>query len=133
VYVSIQGVLGTPAGLYHYHPGDGVLESIRTGKHGAVVRSFALDQAFVENAAAVFFFTGCFRRMGWKYGDRAYRYMCMDIGFLGQNLYLVGEALGLGVCAVAGFIDEEVERFLGVDGRDEIALLMATIGVIGGK
>jgi SagB-type dehydrogenase family enzyme len=133
VYLSVQAVMGAPTGLYHYHPLDSVLESIRPGSHGATLRSLALDQAFVENAAVVFLITGCFERMRWKYGDRAYRYMCMDIGFLGQNLYLAGEALGLGVCAVAGFTDEELELFLGVDGRDEIALLLAAVGVRAGQ
>jgi SagB-type dehydrogenase family enzyme len=55
--------------------------------------------------------------------------MCVDIGFLGQNLYLVAETMGMGVCAIAGFLDEEIEQFLGVDGQDEIALLLATVGI----
>jgi SagB-type dehydrogenase family enzyme len=80
---------------------------------------------------AVFMITGCFDRLRWKYGERAYRYMCMDIGYLGQSLYLVGEALGLGVCAIAGFMDDAIEQFLGVDGRDEIPLLLTTVGIVG--
>jgi SagB-type dehydrogenase family enzyme len=77
-----------------------------------------LEQPFVERAAAIILITGCFDRLRWKYGERAYRYMCMDIGYLGQNIYLVGEALNLGACAIAGFMDDAVEQFLGVDGRE---------------
>jgi hypothetical protein len=37
--------------------------------------------------------------------------------------------MGLGVCAIAGFMDDAIEQFLEVDGRNEIALLLTTIGV----
>ena len=73
--------------------------------------------------------TGYYDRLRWKYGERAYRYMCMDTGFLAENLYLAAEAMGLGACAIAGFIDDAVEKLLGVDGKSEVVLLLATVGV----
>jgi SagB-type dehydrogenase family enzyme len=130
VYMSIQAVEGVPSGLYHYRPVDHVIETIRLGHHGSTIRDLALGQDSVETSAVVFLITGCFQRLRWKYGERAYRYMCMDVGFLGENLYLAGEALGLGVCAIAGFIDDATEQFLEVDGKDEIALLLTTVGVL---
>lgn len=95
-----------------------------------MLRTACLGQPFLETAAVTVIVTGCFDRLRWKYGERAYRYMCMDIGYLGQSLYLVGEALGLGVCAIAGFMDDALEHILGVDGRDEIPLLLTTVGVL---
>jgi SagB-type dehydrogenase family enzyme len=129
VYISIQAVEGVPSGLYHYQPLRHALELMRTGNHGPTIGAIALGQPYVETAAGVFLISGYFERMRWKYGERAYRYMCMDVGFLAENLYLVGEALGLGVCAIAGFIDDAVEQLLGIDGQDELALLLATVGV----
>jgi SagB-type dehydrogenase family enzyme len=73
--------------------------------------------------------TGCFERLRWKYGDRAYKYMCIDIGYVGQNLYLMAEALGLGACAIAGFLDDGMERFLALDNPSEFPLLLTTVGV----
>ena len=38
--------------------------------------------------------------------------------------------MGLGVCAIAGFMDDAVEEFLGVDGLSETALLLTTVGFV---
>ena len=132
VYLSIQAVEGVPSGLYHYHTADHALERLRTGNFGTYLRGVSLGQQQLETAPVVVLVTGCFDRLRWKYGERGYRYMCMDVGYLGQNLYLVGEAMGLGVCAIAGFMDDAIEQFLAVDGRNEIALLLTTVGVPAG-
>jgi SagB-type dehydrogenase family enzyme len=55
--------------------------------------------------------------------------MCIDTGYLGQNIYLVAEALGLGACAIAGFVDDALEQLLGVDGKNEMILLLTAVGV----
>jgi len=127
VYLSIQDVEGIAPGIYHYQAQQHALEMMRDGGHGRVMSKIALDLEFVEKSAAVLIITGSFERLRWKYGDRAYRYMCVDVGCLTQNLYLVGEALGLAVCAIAGFVDEAVEHLLGVDGEDELALVLLAI------
>jgi SagB-type dehydrogenase family enzyme len=131
LYVSVQAVEDVAPGLYHYHPIDHALELLRRGQQGDLLRIACLGQSHLETAAVVVLVSGCFARLRWKYGERAYRYMCIDVGYLGQSLYLVGEALGLGVCAVAGFMDDAIERFLDVDGRDEIPLLLTTFGYLG--
>ena len=131
VYLSVQAVDDVPAGLYHYHPIDNVLESLTPGNHGAALRRAALDQPYVEAAAVVFVITGYYQRLRWKYGDRGYRYMCMDAGFLGENLYLASEALGLGACAIAGFLDDPLNGLLNLDGQNEMVLLLIAVGVPG--
>jgi SagB-type dehydrogenase family enzyme len=63
-----------------------------------------------------------------KYGERAYRYIYMDAGHVAQNLYLAATALDLASCAVGAFFDDEVNKVLDLDGRDETAIYMATVG-----
>ena len=128
IYLSVQEVSDLATGIYHYEVQQHVLELMHEGNHGHAMSKIALDQGFVEKSAVVLIITGSFERLRWKYGERAYRYMCVDVGCLTQNLYLVGEALGLGVCAMAGFVDDAVEHLLGADGEDELALLLVTIG-----
>ncbi len=130
VYVSVQLVQGIAPGLYHFEPRDGTLGLLKSGHYGDLLKVACLGQSYVEAASIVVIITGCFDRLRWKYGQRAYRYMCMDIGYVGQSLYLVGEALGLGVCAIAGFMDDAVERFLDLESRDEIPLLLTAIGLL---
>jgi SagB-type dehydrogenase family enzyme len=128
VYLSVQAVDGVPPGIYHYHAIDHVLETLNPGDHSQRLSTLAFDEHYVARAAVVFLITGYYERLRWKYGQRSYRFMCMDVGFLGQNLYLVSEALGLGACAVSGFAHDSFEKVLGIDGKEEIALLLMTVG-----
>jgi SagB-type dehydrogenase family enzyme len=130
VYLSVQAVQDVPTGLYHYHIVDDVLEVMRPGQHGPLLCEIGLQQPYIQTASVVFLITGCFERLRWKYGQRAYKYMCMDAGYLGQNLYLVAHALGLGACAIAGFVDDAIEKLLDVDGSNEMILLLTTVGTV---
>jgi SagB-type dehydrogenase family enzyme len=128
VYLSAQGVSGIPAGIYHYHVLDHLLERIRDGDHASRLSAAAFHEEHVSAASVVLVITGCYGRLRWKYGDRGYRFMCMDAGFLGQSIYLVAEALGLAACAVSGFAQDDLEDLLQIDGEDEIALMLITLG-----
>ena len=128
VYAIVNRVDDVAPGLYHYHPADNALEAMQLADLGPVLMAMGIGQTYLQTAAVVFVLTGVYPRLAWKYGERAFRYMCMDVGFVAQNLYLVAEGLGLGACAVAGFVDDALESLLGIDGRDEIPLLMVAVG-----
>ena len=131
LYLSAQAVDPLASGLYHYDPLRHELGLLRTGTFGSTLSSLALGQPWVASAAVVFVISGSYERLRWKYGERAYRFMCVDAGLVAQNLHLVAEALGLGACAIAGFADDAVERLLAIDGQDEMALLLVCSGPIG--
>jgi len=129
IYVCAQRIEGVAPGLYHYSPGKHALETMREEDPARFIAGRTFGQSFVERGAFTLVLTGVYDRLRWKYGERGYRYMCMDAGFMSQNLYLVGEAMGLGVCAIAGFYDNDVERFLGIDTTEEMVLLLVSVGV----
>jgi SagB-type dehydrogenase family enzyme len=129
VYVFVLSATAITPGLYHYDVRGHALELLREGRYSNVLHDLCPGQPDVETSSVVLAVTGCYDRLRWKYGPRAYRYICMDVGFLGQNLYLACTCLGLGCCGIAGFLDDAVEEVLGIDGEDEMALLMATVGV----
>lgn len=54
------------------------------------------------------------RRTAWKYGKRARRYVHMEAGHAGQNLFLQAKALGLGTVVVGAFDDDLVAALLGL-------------------
>jgi SagB-type dehydrogenase family enzyme len=62
-----------------------------------------------------------------KQGDRAYRYLHMDAGHLGQRLNLAAIHLGLGVSGIGGFFDDQVNEVLGIP-TDEAVLYITTLG-----
>jgi nitroreductase len=67
-------------------------------------------------------------RLQTKYGIRGYRFALLDVGHVSQNIYLVGTALGVQVCASAGFIDDTVDQALGLDGLDTASMLVVLVG-----
>jgi len=47
-----------------------------------------------------------------KYGARGVRYVHMEAGHVGQNVYLQAEALGLGTVTIGAIQDEEISQAL---------------------
>jgi SagB-type dehydrogenase family enzyme len=66
--------------------------------------------------------------MSWRYSERAYRLVHLDAGHICQNLYLAGEQIGCGTCAIGAFDDEEMARIIGADGIEEFVIYLATVG-----
>ena len=127
-YVLVNRVNDLTAGIYHYDVRQHRLEVVKRGNFGADIAQAALGQGMLQQAALVFIWTAVVARSKWKYRERAYRYIYMDAGHIGQNAYLAAEALGLGCCAVGAFFDDEVGSIIGIDGEDEIAVYLCTIG-----
>jgi SagB-type dehydrogenase family enzyme len=127
-YIVANNVSGLEQGLYHYAIKAHGLEELRLGDLRLETAKAALGQMICYEAAAVFVWTAVFFRSLWKYEQRGYRYIYMDAGHIGENLYLAATALGLGACGVGALFDDELNRVLGVDGVEESAIYMATVG-----
>ncbi len=56
-----------------------------------------------------------YERTTQRYGERGIRYVHIEVGHAGQNLYLQAEALGLGTVAVGAFSDAAVKDLLGIE------------------
>jgi SagB-type dehydrogenase family enzyme len=129
LYLVVNSVGGLRKGLYHYAAGAHELELINEGNMRRVMVAFCSDQEWVHQSSVVFVATSVRERLEWKYGTRCYRYMHLDVGFLGQTLYLVATALGLRMLAVAGFNEDAVDSLIGIDGRSEFSVLTFPLGV----
>jgi len=130
-YVVANRVEGLLPGIYHYSVKKTHLVLIREGVFGSELSRAALGQEMLEETACVFVWTAMVERSKWKYRERAYRYIYMDAGHIGQNLYLAATALGLGCCTVGAFFDEEVDQLIGIDGKSEISVYLGAVGKIG--
>jgi len=117
-------------GIYHYSVKNAQLVLIRDGSFGRELSHAALGQKMLEEAATVFVWTAIVERSKWKYRERAYRYIYMDAGHIGQNLYLAATGLNLGCCTVGAFYDEEIDHFIGIDGEKEISVYLGAVGRI---
>ncbi|MDR0603289.1 MAG: SagB/ThcOx family dehydrogenase [Bacteroidales bacterium] len=107
-----------PKGLYHYSPDDNSLELVKSGDFLKDIQNFSGSDPYInsEDTSCVIFITSMIDRLYIKYGERCYRFMLLEVGFLSQNISLIAEALDLGSCMLGGYKDSLVEEFLGVDG-----------------
>ncbi|MEM7064341.1 MAG: SagB/ThcOx family dehydrogenase [Cyanobacteria bacterium P01_B01_bin.77] len=130
LYPIVHRVDGLQAGLYHHAVQSHSLELVKAGDLRQPLIKAGLSQDFLGEAQVCFVVSGLFQRTRWKYHERTYRYVLMEAGHLGQNLYLAATALGLGVCGVGAFFDDPLNELLGVDGKQEAALYLVTVGAI---
>ena len=128
-YLCVRAVDGLEQGIYHFRPGDFDLEFLKKGDFSQALTEAALQQTVVMGAQATLIWSGLIARGRWKYRQRAYRYVYLDAGHVAQNLYLAGEALGLGICAVGAFYDDAVNHIVNLDGTEETVIYMATVGI----
>jgi SagB-type dehydrogenase family enzyme len=125
----VNRVTDLDPGLCRYSPFGHRLVRLYDGSSiGDRLAAACLGQEMLRTSAVSFIWTAVVERGRWKYQQRAYRYIYLDAGHACQNLYLASEALGLGCCAVAAFDDDAVNWILDVDGRDEFAIYLATVG-----
>ncbi|MCK9377099.1 MAG: SagB/ThcOx family dehydrogenase [Syntrophobacterales bacterium] len=127
-YLAVHRVEGVTPGIWHFQVVDFALELVAAGDFRQDLAAAGLSQSFLGEAGAVFIWTGVLNRARWKYRERAVRYLFLDAGHICQNLMLAATALNLGVCPVGAFFDDEVERLVGVDQQDEVALYLASVG-----
>ena len=79
-------------------------------------------------SSVVFIWTAIFERSKWKYSQRAYRYIYLDAGHIGQNLALAATSISCGSCHVGAFFDDEINSILGIDGVEESAIYLSVVG-----
>ena len=127
VYPTINNVENLEKGIYHYNISKHHLELLKEGDFRTEIAKGCLDQQIAFNSAVNFVWTVIIERSRWKYLQRCYRYIYMDAGHIGQNFYLVAEALGLGACTIGAIYDDEINNLLDIDGIQETALYVGVI------
>lgn len=130
-YLMLRKVDDLQPGVYHYLPMEHALEYLRPVEdiESAITDSLC-GQNWGANANVVFYWAIDSYRVEWRYGVYAHRPALMDVGHIGQNLYLGCTALGLGCCGVASFDHELCNQLFGLDGNNEFTVYTAPVGTV---
>jgi len=131
IAVGKAGVVGLKEGVYHYVPSGHALVQTGGVDVRAKIASAALNQGFLAEAPLDVLIAADYERTTGRYGERGIRYVHIEVGHAGQNIYLQAEALGLGTVAVGAFEDKGVARAFGLPGDLEPLYLMP-IGYVRG-
>jgi SagB-type dehydrogenase family enzyme len=128
-YLLVNRVESLMPGLYRFLALEHKLVAVdlSPGVARAITKA-CWNQAMVERCAVTFVWVAVAERMTWRYGQRGYRYMHLDVGHVCQNLYLAAESVAGGVCAIAAFSDEDMNHLLGLDGEEQFVIYVATMG-----
>jgi len=128
-YLVILNVSGMEQGVYRYLPLEHqlLLEFTEKNLERKIVRA-ALDQPYPGEAAVTFVWTAVPYRMEWRYGLAAHKVIALDAGHVCQNLYLACEAIGAGACAIGAYDPSRMHKLLRVDGEEEFAIYLASVG-----
>jgi SagB-type dehydrogenase family enzyme len=128
-YILVKKVEGLQKGVYRFIG----------SKHGLIahnleediaqkIKHASFDQDLFDPCAVVFIWAVVVYRMTWRYRERGYRYILLDAGHVCQNLYLAAESIDCGVCAIAAYDDDELNKVLGLDGVDQFVIYLAAAG-----
>jgi len=128
-YLLVNNVAGLHPGLFRFlATAHQLVEVSSEARLADRVTQACLQQSQVKKSAVTFLWAAIPYRMTWRYGERGYRYLHLDAGHVCQNLYLAGEAVDAGVCAIAAFQDEALNQVLDLDGKDQFIIYLATVG-----
>ncbi|HKH50046.1 MAG TPA: SagB/ThcOx family dehydrogenase [Thermoanaerobaculia bacterium] len=128
LYAITQQVEGLPDGIWHYDPWVHELALRRDGRFFDEASAIAYGQAVIRQANLLLCLSAVFERTAAKYGQRGYRYVLFEAGHVGQNLYLVADALGLAPFSIGGFFDHELDALLRLPSGEEEALYLFCAG-----
>ena len=121
---------GLEPGLFHYDVKNHQLDTLWKREFTKEDLDQISTYEFVKDASLIIFLTAVFWRSQNKYGERGYRFILQESGHIGQNIYLISEALNLKCCALGGFriSDEQIEKLLDIDGVTESLVYTAVVG-----
>lgn len=111
-------------GVFEYIPdGNKLIQIAEDDRRPQLVRA-SLGQAYIADAPLVVIVTGNFRITEAKYGQRAYRYLNMEIGHVAENIHLQAVAMGLVSVPIGAFWDDVVAKTLELpDTRDPFYII----------
>ncbi len=110
-----NGVEEITCGIYHYNIDNHSLALHHKEDVRLELAKAALNQEFIYQAPVDIVICALYERTTLGYGSRGERYVFMEVGHVGQNIYLQATALGLATVAIGAFNDEQVRKVLRLD------------------
>ncbi|MEE8637793.1 MAG: SagB/ThcOx family dehydrogenase [Candidatus Margulisiibacteriota bacterium] len=111
-------------GVFRYIPDGHKLIQLSEEDIRPSLNRASLGQSFIREAPVDIIISGNFAITQAKYGARAFRYVCMEIGHVAENIHLQAVALGLGTVPIGAFWDDVVKKNLDLpDNQDPLYII----------
>src|SRR4026208_998082 len=129
VYIVSKNINGLQAGIYHFCPGQFTLTILREGDYRLLLAEAAGDNDQIKNSPFTIILTSIAWRNAWKYQSRSYRHWFWDAGVIVSNLLAVAGSMHLYPRLIMGFMDDQLNRLLGLEDQKEASILIAALDV----
>jgi SagB-type dehydrogenase family enzyme len=105
-------VEGLPSGVYALDPETLALTLKRAGDFRTDLHAVSLGQDIASDCAFALVHTADMEQLVSVYGDRGYRYACMDCGMIGERVQLWATHTELGSSGIGGYYDDLANELL---------------------
>ncbi|MGE4601415.1 MAG: SagB/ThcOx family dehydrogenase [Planctomycetota bacterium] len=133
VHLVCHRVGGLDSGIWRYIPDEHELRLVRSGDFRRPVQEACLGQELAGDAACLVIYSADLPAAVEVWGDRAYRYLHLDAGFLGQQLNLACIHQRLGVSGIAGFFDDDWNKILDLTSDQAITYITVIGDAVAGQ
>ena len=113
-----------PAGVYKYNPYQHSLVLKRSGDYRKALYKVGLEQRWILEAPVNIVICAIYERTTKIYGERGIRYVHMEVGHVGQSIYLMTTALRLGTVVIGAFHDREVALVINAEENEQPLYIM---------
>ncbi len=102
-------------GIYHYNVAHHSLTLHHKGDVRLELARAASGQECIYQAPVDIVICALYEQTTTRYGAKGERYVHIEVGHAGQNIYLQATALGLATVAIGAFYDEQIREVLQLD------------------
>jgi SagB-type dehydrogenase family enzyme len=124
VYLVAGNLEGLEPGIYKYRPRRHEIVRRSEGDRRAALAAAAYGQDWMANSPAILAIAAVLRRTAGRYGERAERYVVMEVGHVAENIGLQAVALDLGTVVVGAFDDDNVGTVVGIAPGEKVLCLL---------
>lgn len=129
LYVLANKIQGLVPGLYYYNSKKSALYQIRSDPMLLMqLQMLSGSPELLTDAPAIVIFTATFGRTAFKYYQRTYRFVAMEIGHAAYNLGLSAVSFGLQAPMIGRFDDKALNTLLDIHPSTEAAFLIMPLG-----
>jgi len=129
IYVLASHVRGLEPGLYYYNSEKSALFLIQSESLLSVrLQNLSGSPELLTDAPATVIFTTTFGRTAFKYYERSYRFVAMEVGHAAYNLGLSAASFGLRAPMIGRFDDQALNTMLNINPSTEAGFLIMPIG-----
>jgi SagB-type dehydrogenase family enzyme len=115
IYLVVGEIKGLAEGLYKYNNSKHSLLLVSSSDLRLSLSKACLNQRWIRDGMALIVICADYGITTSRYRERGKRYVDIEVGHAGQNVYLEATSLGLGTVAVGAFYDEKVKKILGIE------------------